>query len=77
MPLPQKGNVKFTLHWSGKEIEAHNNLAAMWGYDSQVSRDPVTTFYFHQITNHHVFSINLLLLTITDNQCLLEKKKGL
>lgn len=41
--------------------------------DSQICRDPVTTLHLHQISNHHVLSIDVLLLTVTDNQGLLRE----
>ena len=49
-----------------------SHLAAVGGDDSQISRDPVSTFNLHQITNHHLFGIDVLLLAITDDQGLLQ-----
>lgn len=41
--------------------------------DSQICRDPVTTLHLHQISNHHFLSIDVLLLTVADNQGLLRE----
>lgn len=41
--------------------------------DSQIRRDPVTTLHLHQISNHHILGIDVLLLTVTDNQGLLRE----
>lgn len=46
-------------------------FASMSRNDAQISRNSVTTFDFHKISNHNFFSIDILLLTITDNQGLL------
>lgn len=48
------------------------NLAAISRDDSQVSRDLVSTFYLHQISNYQFLSVDALLLAIADHQCLLQ-----
>lgn len=48
------------------------HLAAVGGDDSQISGDPVATFNLHQITNHHLLRIDVLLLAVTDDQGLLQ-----
>lgn len=45
----------------------------MRGNYTQVCWYPVATFYLHQITHNHILSINVVFLTITDNQSLLKR----
>lgn len=47
------------------------HLAAMGGDDTEVSRDPVSSFHLHQVSCHHLLSVDLHLLSFTDHQCLL------
>lgn len=49
------------------------HLAAMSRNHPDVSRNPVSTLYFNQISSHHFFCINLHLLTLTDHQSLLHR----
>lgn len=49
------------------------HLAAVGGDDSQISGDPVTTLHLHQITDHHVLSVDVFFLTVTDDQGLLRR----
>lgn len=48
------------------------HLAAVGGDDPQVSRDPVAAFHLHEISDHHVLSVDVLLLAVADNQRLLK-----
>lgn len=48
-------------------------LAAMSRNHPDVSRNPVSTLYFNQISSHHFFCVNLHLLTLTDHQSLLRR----
>lgn len=48
------------------------NLAAMRGDDAEVSWDPVSSFHLHQVSCHHLLSIDLHLFSLSDNQGLLE-----
>ncbi len=50
------------------------HLASTSRNDTQISRNSVTPFDFHKITSHNFFSIDIVLLTITDNQGLLYDK---
>lgn len=47
------------------------HLAAMRRDDTEVSRDPVSSFHLHQVSCHHLFGIDLHLLSLTDHQGLL------
>lgn len=51
-------------------------LAAMSRDNPDVSRDPVSSLHFNQISGHHFFSVDLYLLTLTDHQCLLRGDMG-
>lgn len=46
-------------------------LAAMSRNHPDVSRDPVSSLHFNQISGHHFLSIDLYLLTLADHQRLL------
>lgn len=46
-------------------------LAAMSRNHPDVSRDPVSSLHFNQISSHYFLSIDLYLLTLTDHQRLL------
>lgn len=48
------------------------NLAAMRGDDAEVSWDPVSSFHLHQVSCHHLLSIDLHLFSLSDYKGLLE-----
>lgn len=50
------------------------HLAAMGGDDAEVSRDPVSSLNLHQVSCHHLLSIDLHLLPLTDHKGLLENR---
>lgn len=52
------------------------HLAAVRGNDAKVSRDPVSTFYLHQISCHNLLGIDLHLLSLADHQGLLGTREG-
>lgn len=47
----------------------------MRGDDPKVGGDPISSFNLHQISCHHLLSIDLHLLPLTDNQGLLDGKR--
>ena len=47
------------------------HLAAVGGDDAEVSGDPVSSLHLHQVSCHHLLSVDLHLLSLTDNQGLL------
>lgn len=53
--------------------DAH--LAAVGGDDPQISGDPVAAFHLHEIPDHHVLSVEVLLLAVADNQSLLRETR--
>lgn len=59
------------LKWNCWTALKKTDLTTMCRNDTQVGWYPVSTFYLHQITQHHILSINHTFLTITDNQSLL------
>lgn len=50
------------------------HLAAMWGDDAEVSRDPVSSFHLHQISCNHLLSVDLHLFSLADHQGLLDHR---
>lgn len=52
------------------------HLAAVSRNHPDVSRNPVSTLYFNQISGHHFFSVDLHLLTLPDHQGLLHRVTG-
>lgn len=58
--------------WKKTTCTEGTHLAAVGGDDSQISGDPVATFNLHQISDHHLFSVDALLLAITEDQGLLQ-----
>ena len=52
---------------------ALTHLAAVRRYDSEVSRDPVPAFHFHQIPDDDVLRIYAHFLTVSNHQGLLWK----
>ncbi len=54
-----------------KTLLKDTHLAAVGGDDSQISGDPVSTFHLHQITDHHLLGVEVLLLAVADDQGLL------
>lgn len=47
------------------------HLAAVGRDDAEVSGNPVASFHLHQVSCHHLLSIDLHLLSLTDHQGLL------
>lgn len=47
------------------------HLAAVGGDDAKISGDPVSSFHLHQVSCHHLLSVDLHLLSLTDHQGLL------
>lgn len=74
-------NPLYRNHWSiGMSVRADErlaatNLAAVCRDDTQISRDPVSAFHLHQISDHHVLGVDVLLLTVTDDQSLLPNQR--
>lgn len=54
--------------------EPQSNLAAMSRDDPEVGRDPVATLHLHQVTHHHLLSVDALLFAVADNQGLLHSE---
>lgn len=50
------------------------HLAAMWGDDAEVGRDPVSSFHLHQISCNHLLSVDLHLFSLADHQGLLDHR---
>lgn len=48
-----------------------SHLAAVGGDDTEVSRNPVSSFHLHQVSCHNLLGIDLHLLPLTDYQGLL------
>lgn len=51
------------------------HLAAVGRNDPQISGDPVAAFHLHKIADHHVLSVDVLLLAVADNQSLLRETR--
>lgn len=59
----EKRFIKFCEFWA--------HLAAVGGDDTEVGGDPVSTFHLHQVSRHHLLSVDLHLLSLPDHQGLL------
>lgn len=60
--------------WYEKEAVSADYLAAMRGDDAKVSGDPVSSFHLHQVSRHHLLSVDLHLLPLADNKSLLKRR---
>lgn len=50
-------------------------LAAVRGDDAEVSGDPVSSLHLHQVSCHHLLRVDLHLLSLADNESLLQRKE--